>query len=147
MLFSTEFLKDKTLAIIKPDATSQGKALNIEKEIQYMGFTVWVRQEVQLSREAAEEFYEEHKGQPFFEDLVTFMSSGPCVFLVLELPESPENSVLEFRRVLGSTDPEKASEGTLRALFATSKSRNAVHGSDSEKSATREIEFLGKLLK
>lgn len=133
---------NRTLAIIKPDAVSDGKTGDIIAEIEYQGFCIHAMYKDQVHRGFAEDFYQEHTGQPFFEDLVTFMSSGPAVFLVLELPESPENTVSEFRRVLGSTDPKEASDGTLRALFATSKSRNAVHGSDSPESAEREIRLI-----
>lgn len=132
----------RTLAIIKPDAVSQNKTGDIIAEIEYQGFCTYTIAKMTLSREWAEQFYAEHNGQPFFEDLVTFMSSGPCVFLVLELVEDPENTVSEFRRILGTTDPKTACEGTLRAQFATSKSRNAVHGSDSPESAEREIKLL-----
>lgn len=138
-------IEGKTLAIIKPD--SFWRSQEIRKEIEYQGFSTNFEIKMTLTLQEAKEFYQEHQGSPFFEDLTSFMSSGPISLLVLELPEDPDNVVYEFRRVLGSTDPELAAEGTLRALFGTSKSRNAVHGSDSVESAEREIQLLSTWIK
>lgn len=131
-------MADRTLAIVKPDAFENRLTGKIIDRVLAAGFrTVAMRQET-LTRKRAEEFYAVHRGKPFFEDLVAFMSSGPCVVMVLER----ENAVDEFRRLMGATDPGEAREGTLRREFAENVQRNAVHGSDSRETAAKEIAFF-----
>lgn len=127
-----------TLAIIKPDAVANGRLGAILAHIEREGFRIRAARLTRLSRAQAETFYEVHRGRPFYEELVGFMSSGPCFPLALER----DDAVAAFRSVLGATDPAEAAEGTIRRLFAESKGRNAVHGSDSDENAAREIGFF-----
>jgi nucleoside-diphosphate kinase len=127
-----------TLAIIKPDAVATGRLGAILAHIEREGFRIRAARLTRLSRAQAEAFYEVHRGRPFYEELVGFMSSGPCVPLALER----DDAVAAFRSVIGATDPAEAAEGTIRRLFAESKGRNAVHGSDSDENAAREIGFF-----
>ena len=127
-----------TLGIVKPDAVESGKLGAVVAAIQEQGFTVRAARLVRLSRAEAEAFYEVHRGRPFYEELVGFMSSGPCFPMALERADA----VAEFRRIIGATDPAEAAEGTIRKRFAESKGRNAVHGSDSDENATREVGFF-----
>ena len=134
-----------TLVIIKPDAVGSGKLGAIVAHLEREGFRVRAAQLVRLSRERAEAFYEVHRGRPFYDELVKFMSSGPCFPMVLEKPDA----VAAFRAAIGATDPAEAAPGTIRKLYAESKGRNAVHGSDSDENARREIDFFfgrGELL-
>jgi nucleoside-diphosphate kinase len=127
-----------TLAIIKPDALQAGKAGKILAHLEATGFRVRAVKLTQLSQAEAEAFYEVHRDRPFFRSLVTFMTSGPCMPLILER----DNAVAHFREVIGATDPAEAAPGTVRKLFAESKERNAVHGSDSPENAAREAGFF-----
>jgi len=129
-------MPNKTCTIIKPGATKKWK--EIFALIETEGFTIIRSDQVQLTKQQAEEFYSEHKGKPFFESLVKFMSSEPIVVAVLE----KENAVEYFRRFIGNTNPAKAEEGTLRKLYGTNIEQNAIHGSDSDESAKRESKFL-----
>jgi nucleoside-diphosphate kinase len=131
---ATEF----TLAIIKPDAVETGKAGAIMAHIQQEGFSIRGARLVRLTEAQAGRFYEVHRGRPFYRDLVSFMTSGPCMPLALER----EDAVAHFRRVIGATDPAEAAAGTIRKLFAESKGRNAVHGSDSAANGLREVGFF-----
>lgn len=127
-----------TLAILKPDCVQRrlvGKALSL---IENHGFQIRALRLVRLSRTEAAAFYAVHTGKPFFEELLNFMTSGPCVPMVLEHPEAVEY----FRQVIGATDPHKAAPGTLRAELAENVQRNIVHGSDSEENAKKEIAFF-----
>ena len=128
---------NRTFTMIKPDAVQKGYIGAILKEITDAGFVIKAMKLTQLTRRDAELFYAVHTGKPFFEDLVSFMSSGPIVAAILE----KENAVADFRALIGSTDPEKAAEGTLRKKYASSMSRNAVHGSDSDENAAIESAF------
>jgi len=128
----------QTLAIIKPDATSTGKAGKIVAHLEDSGFTVRAMRMVRLTRTQAEAFYEVHRGRPFYEELVEFMTSGPCVPIALEA----DNAVPRLREVIGATDPAEAEEGTIRKLYAESKGRNAIHASDSDENAARETGFF-----
>jgi len=128
----------QTLAIVKPDAVGTGKLGPIIAHIEKTGFTIREARLVRLSRERAEAFYEVHRGRPFYEELVRFMSSGPCFPMALEKADA----VAAFRTAIGATDPAEAAPGTIRKLFAESKGRNAVHGSDSDENAAREIAFF-----
>jgi nucleoside-diphosphate kinase len=129
---------NKTLTMIKPGAVKNKHIGAIIDRIEQAGFRIVAIKSLKLSRIAAEEFYAEHKGKPFFDELVDFMSSGPIVAAVLY----KDNAVEDFRKLIGSTDPAQAEEGTIRKDFAESKAHNAVHGSDSDESAERECHFF-----
>lgn len=131
-------MKTLTLGMIKPDAVAGGKAGLIIAHIERAGFIVRAARLARLSRAEAEAFYAVHRERPFFRDLCDFMTSGPVLPMALER----EDAVAEFRRVIGATDPAEAAEGTIRQLYAESKGRNAVHGSDSDENAAREIAFF-----
>jgi nucleoside-diphosphate kinase len=127
-----------TLAIIKPDAVAAGKAGKVLAHLEEAGFTVRALQMTRLNRAQAEAFYELHRERPFFQSLVSFMTSGPAIPLVLEA----QGAIPKLRGVIGATDPAEAAEGTIRALYAESKERNAIHASDSDENAAREIAFF-----
>lgn len=127
-----------TFAMIKPDAVEAGNTGRILAHLEAAGFAVRALRQVRLGRTEAEAFYEVHRGRPFFEELVAFMSSGPAVAMALEAADA----VAAWRGAIGATDPAEAAEGTIRRLFAESKGRNAVHGSDSDDNARREIGFF-----
>lgn len=129
---------NKTLGIIKPDAVATGKIGAIAAHIEREGFRIRAAKLMRLSRSQAEAFYEVHRGRPFYEELVTFMISGPCFPMALER----DGAVTAFRTAIGSTDPAEAAPGTIRKLYAESKGKNAVHGSDSDENAAREIAFF-----
>ncbi|MFQ5703038.1 MAG: nucleoside-diphosphate kinase [Gemmatimonadales bacterium] len=128
----------QTLAIIKPDAVSAGNTGRILAHLENAGFTLRAAKLVRLERSQAEAFYAVHRERPFYGSLVTFMTSGPCMPLVLE----HESAVVHLRTVIGATDPAEAAEGTVRRLYAESKERNAIHASDSPENAEHEIEFF-----
>ena len=130
--------QERTLSIIKPDAVSKNVVGDIISRFENAGLKVIAMRMERLSRERAKGFYAEHDGKPFFKDLVSFMTSGPVVLQVLE----GENAIARNRALMGSTNPQEAEPGTIRADFAKSIDPNAVHGSDSEASAVREIEFF-----
>jgi len=127
-----------TLAIIKPDAVASGKAGRVFSHLEAAGFTVRAARMVHLSTAQAEAFYAVHRARPFYRPLVAFMTSGPCIPLALER----DDAVAVLRAVIGATDPKEAAPGTVRALYAESKERNAVHASDSDESARREVAFF-----
>jgi len=127
-----------TLGIVKPDAVETGKTGLIIAHLQKEGFTLRAARLVRLTTAEAGAFYEVHKGRPFYDDLVAFMTSGPCLPMALERADA----VAHFRKVIGATDPAEAAAGTIRKLYAESKGRNAVHGSDSDDNAEREVGFF-----
>lgn len=127
-----------TLTIIKPDAFGSGKAGKIFAHLEQQGFEPVAARVVQLTRAEAEAFYAVHRERPFFGSLVAFMTSGPCMPMVLRR----EDAVAELRRVIGATDPAEADPGTVRALYAESKERNAIHASDSPENADLEASFF-----
>lgn len=129
---------EQTLSIIKPDAVRDNHIGEIVGRFEKAGLKIVAQRMMHLSQAEAEGFYAEHKGKPFFEGLVEFMTSGPVVVQVL----SGENAIALNREVMGATDPAKAAPGTLRALFGSAISSNAVHGSDSPTSAAREIAYF-----
>lgn len=129
---------NRTLAIIKPDALGTGKGGQILAHLEREGFALRAARVVHLTREQAGEFYAVHRERPFFGSLVAFMTSGPCMPLVLERPDA----VAVLRRVIGATDPAEAEAGTVRKLYAESKERNAIHASDSDENADREARFF-----
>ena len=125
----------RTFCIIKPDATARHLEDEINGMIEKNGFKIVASKRVNATRDQFETFYAEHKGKPFFEGLVEFMTSGPIVVQVLE----KENAIQAWRDLMGKTDPAEAAEGTIRKKYAESKGHNSVHGSDSPASAEREI--------
>jgi len=129
---------ERTLAIIKPDAFAAGHAGKIIDRILAEGFAIRAMKLVQLTRAEAEGFYAVHRERPFFGELTAFMSSAPCVPLVLER----EDAVAKWREVIGATNPAEAAEGTIRKLFARSVGENAVHGSDSPENGVKESRYF-----
>lgn len=129
---------ERTLSIIKPDAVAKNVIGEIYTRFEKAGLKIVAAKMMHLSQEKAEGFYAEHKERPFFKDLVSFMTSGPVIVQVLE----GENSVLTHRDLMGATNPAEAAAGTIRADFAQSIDENAVHGSDSVESATREVSYF-----
>jgi len=127
-----------TLTIVKPGAVERNLIGPILAKINEGGFVIKALKYTKLKKEQACEFYQEHEGKPFYDDLTDFMSSSPIVVAILE----KENAVSDFRKLIGATDPLEAEEGTIRKLFAESKTHNAVHGSDSDASAIRESDFF-----
>ena len=129
---------ERTLSIIKPDAVAKGHVEEICKRLEDAGLSITEKKSIHQDDALAEGFYIEHKGKPFFEDLIKFMTSGPIQVQVLE----GDNAILNYREVMGSTNPKEATPGTIRADFAESIDANAVHGSDSPESAKREIDYF-----
>ena len=128
----------RTLTIVKPDAFETGKAGKIIAHLEGQGFRVLAARVLRLSEAQAKEFYAVHKERPFYGSLVSFMTSGRCMPLVLER----DDAVAALRTAIGATDPAEAAEGTVRQLFAESKERNAIHASDSDENAEREARFF-----
>ena len=129
---------ERTLAILKPDCVRKHLIGEVVARIEKAGFKVVALRKVRLTKETAAGFYAVHKGRPFFDGLVEFMSSGPCVPIALE----KENAVSDFRALIGATDPKDAAPGTIRKLFADNKGENIVHGSDSPDNGRSEINFF-----
>tara|TARA_B100000242_G_C43028604_1_gene479091 strand:- start:451 stop:858 length:408 start_codon:yes stop_codon:yes gene_type:complete len=132
---------ERTLCIIKPDAVKNGFVEEINNLIIENGLQILKSKKTKISAEIAEEFYSEHSEKPFFTELVEFMTSGYSVVQILQ----GYNAVINYRNLMGATNPNEADEGTLRAKFAESLSKNAVHGSDSLDSAQREIDIMLKI--
>jgi nucleoside-diphosphate kinase len=126
---------ERTLSILKPDATARNLTGSINALIEKSGLKIIAQKRVRWTKPQAEKFYEVHKARPFYGDLVKFMTSGPIVLQVLE----GDNAVKKYRDVMGATDPAKADKGTIRKEFAESIERNSVHGSDSPDNAQAEI--------
>ncbi|GAB4232803.1 MAG: nucleoside-diphosphate kinase [Methyloligellaceae bacterium] len=127
----------RTLSIIKPDATARNITGKIIAKCEEAGLRVVAQKRVKWKQAEAKKFYEVHKDRPFFKDLVKFMTSGPIVISVLE----GNNAVSKYRKIMGATNPEEAEPGTIRAEFAESIERNSVHGSDSVENAEKEIKL------
>jgi nucleoside-diphosphate kinase len=127
-----------TLGIVKPDAVATGKTGKIVAHLQEAGFTLRAAHLVRLTPAQAGAFYAVHRERPFFADLVAFMTSGPCLPMALERADA----VSTLRAVIGATDPAEAAPGTIRKLYAESKGRNAIHASDSDDNALREVAFF-----
>ena len=127
-----------TLAIIKPDAIASRRAGLVIAHLENQGFRMRAARLLRLSEAQAGEFYAVHRDRPFYGSLVSFMTSGPCLPLVLE----HDDAAAALRLAIGATDPAEAEEGTIRALYAESKERNAIHASDSDENARREIGFF-----
>jgi nucleoside-diphosphate kinase len=126
-----------TLGIVKPDAVAGGKTGKILAHLEAAGFVLRAARLVRLTEAQAGAFYEIHRGRPFYEELVRFMTSGPCLPMALER----EDAVGHLRAVIGATDPAEAAPGTVRRLYAESKGKNAIHASDSQDNAVREVGF------
>lgn len=129
---------ERTLCIIKPDAVKKNVQGNIIQMLLDAGFKIRAMKLVQLSKAQAQKFYEVHKERPFYGELVDFMTSGPVIPIALE----KENAVLDYRELIGATDPAEAKEGTVRKRFASSKAENAIHGSDSVENGLIEVGFF-----
>ena len=128
---------NRTFTMLKPDSVEKGNIGSILEKINSAGFRIVAMKLTQMSDQDARRFYSIHKDRPFFDDLVSYMTSGPIVAAILE----KENAVEQFRTLIGSTDPTEAAEGTIRNLFASSISENAIHGSDSDENALIESRF------
>ena len=128
----------RTLCIIKPDAVKKNIQGNIIQKISDAGFKILGMKMIKLTETMGQKFYEVHNERPFYGELVSFMISGPVVVIALE----KENAVADYRTLIGATDPAEAAEGTIRKMFADSKSENAVHGSDSEENGKIEVSFF-----
>ena len=130
-------MNNRTFTMIKPDAVERGFITSILHKISDSGFRIIGLKLIKFSKIQAEQFYSIHSSKPFFNDLVSFITRGPVVVAALE----KENAVEDFRKLIGSTDPFEAEEGTIRKLYATSKAENGIHGSDSDENAEIEINF------
>ncbi|MDC1063474.1 nucleoside-diphosphate kinase [Flavobacteriales bacterium] len=130
-------MSNLTFTMVKPEAVEAGNTGAILNKIEKAGFRIVAMKKVLLSKERAGEFYAVHKERPFYGELVDYMSSGPIIAALLE----KDNAVLDFRTLIGATDPSEAAQGTIRAEFAESKAKNAVHGSDSDENANIEADF------
>ena len=131
-------MSNRTFAIIKPDAVKNNYVGKIYNHILDKGFKILSAKLIKMSKHQAEQFYLIHNDKPFYEELTNFMSSGKCMVLALE----KENAVEYWREVIGSTNPREAKDGTIRKLYANSLGENAVHGSDSNENAIKEISFF-----
>jgi len=131
---------EQTLSIIKPDAVERNLSEEIKQEFKNKGFIILKEKKIKLEKDEAEKFYQVHQTKPFYNDLCSYLSSGPIIVMILE----KENAVLENRKLMGATDPKKAEEGTIRKKFGISIDKNSVHGSDSQDNAKIEIDFFFK---
>jgi nucleoside-diphosphate kinase len=129
---------ERTLAILKPDCVRKNITGEVIARIEKAGFRILGMKKVRLTKEAAGGFYAVHKGRPFYDGLVEFMSSGPCVPIALE----KENAVADYRALIGATDPKDAAPGTIRKLYADNKGENIAHGSDSPENGVIEINYF-----
>ena len=132
--------EERTLSIIKPDAVERNLENNIKNFFLNNSLRIADSKKIQITKEEAEEFYKVHQSKPFYNDLCTYLSSGPIVVIILE----GQNAISENRRLMGATDPKKAEKGTLRFLYGISIDKNSVHGSDSLDNAKKEIDFFFK---
>ena len=126
---------ERTLVLLKPDCVQKNHIGDVIKKITDTGFKIKALKMIRLTPASAGGFYDIHKERPFFNELLDYMTSGPCVPIALE----KENAVEEFRKLIGTTDPQKADEGTIRKLYAKDTTQNIVHGSDSDENALKEI--------
>ena len=131
---------EQTLSIIKPDAVERNLSEEIKQEFKNKGFNILKEKKIKLEKSEAEKFYKVHQSKPFYNDLCSYLSSGPIVVMILER----ESAVLENRKLMGATDPTKAEDGTLRKKYGISIDKNSVHGSDSQDNAKIEIDFFFK---
>ena len=131
---------EQTLSIIKPDAVERNLSEEIKEIFKKNKFNILKEKKIKIEKSEAEKFYQVHQSKPFFNDLCSYLSSGPIIVMVLER----ENAVIENRKLMGATDPKNAEEGTLRKKYGISIDKNSVHGSDSPENATNEINFFFK---
>ena len=131
---------EQTLSIIKPDAVERNLTEKIKTILSKNNFKIKDSKKIHLTKDEAAEFYKVHQSKPFYNDLCSYLSSGPIVVMILE----GKNAVLLYRKIMGATDPKKADEGTIRKLFGISIDKNSVHGSDSKDNAKKEINFFFK---
>tara|TARA_Y100000768_G_scaffold139844_1_gene104190 strand:- start:1059 stop:1469 length:411 start_codon:yes stop_codon:yes gene_type:complete len=129
---------EQTLSIIKPDAVERSLDSQIKEMFKKNGFTIVQEKKIQIEKQEAEKFYKVHEMKPFYNDLCSYLSSGPIVVMILE----KENAIIANRELMGSTNPKDAAEGTIRKKFGISIDKNSVHGSDSAENAKTEIEFF-----
>ncbi len=129
---------EQTLSIIKPDAVERNLENEIKSFIEKKNLKIIKSKKVKISKEEASEFYKVHQTKPFYNDLCSYLSSGPIYVMVLQ----GENAIIKNREIMGATDPLKAEEGTLRKLYGLSIDKNSVHGSDSQENAKIEIDFF-----
>ena len=129
---------ERTFSMIKPDATARNLTGAINAMLEKAGLRIVAQKRIRMTKDQAQRFYGVHKGKPFYDNLVDFMTSGPVVVQVLE----GENAILKNREIMGATNPEKAAEGTIRKTFALSMTENSVHGSDAPETAAQEIAFF-----
>ena len=132
--------EERTLSIIKPDAIERNLENNIKNFFSNNSLRIVDSKKIQITKEEAEEFYKVHQSKPFYNDLCSYLSSGPIVVIILE----GQNAISENRRLMGATDPKKAEKGTIRFLYGISIDKNSVHGSDSLDNAKKEIDFFFK---
>ncbi|MBN2731219.1 MAG: nucleoside-diphosphate kinase [Balneolaceae bacterium] len=130
--------KERTLTILKPDCVRKGLIGEVTKRIQEAGFTIVAMKMTRLTLDTAGGFYAVHKNRPFYDELCEFMSSGPCVPMILE----KENAIEDFRTFIGATNPDEAEDGTIRADFADSVGENIIHGSDSVENGKKEANYF-----
>ena len=131
---------EQTLSIIKPDAVERNLDNEIKEMFKNKGFNIIKDKKIQIAKSEAEQFYKVHETKPFYNDLCTYLSSGPIVVMILE----GENAILANRKLMGATNPKEAEENTIRKLYGISIDKNSVHGSDSLENAKKEIEFFFK---
>tara|TARA_B100000579_G_scaffold296312_1_gene246433 strand:- start:3177 stop:3587 length:411 start_codon:yes stop_codon:yes gene_type:complete len=131
---------EQTLSIIKPDAVERNLIEEIKNEFKKNNFVIFKEKKIKLEKHEAEKFYQVHQSKPFYNDLCSYLSSGPIVVMILER----ENAILENRKLMGATDPSKAEEGTIRKKYGISIDKNSVHGSDSPENSKIEIDFFFK---
>ena len=131
---------EQTLSIIKPDAVERNLGEKIKEEFKKDGFKIFKEKKIKLEKHEAEKFYQVHQSKPFYNELCSYLSSGPIVVMILER----ENAILKNRELMGATDPTKAKEGTIRKKYGISIDKNSVHGSDSAENARIEIDFFFK---
>jgi nucleoside-diphosphate kinase len=131
-------MKERTLAIIKPDGVARKLTGEVIRRLEGAGLNIVAMKMIKMTNEQAKGFYRVHEGKPFYESVTDFMSSGPCVVMILE----GENGIARYRKLMGATDFMKAEEGTIRREFATDIEKNVVHGSDGAETATFEIGYF-----
>ena len=131
---------EQTLSIIKPDAVERNLSEKIKEEFKNKGFKISKEKKIKLEKQEAEKFYQVHQTKPFYNNLCSYLSSGPIVVMILE----KENAILDNRKLMGATDPTKAEDGTIRKKYGISIDKNSVHGSDSPDNAKIEIDFFFK---
>ena len=131
-------MKEKTLSIIKPDGVAKNLIGEVIKRLEGAGFNIIAMKMIKMNKEQAKGFYKVHEGKPFYESVTSFMSSGPCVIMVLE----GENVIDKYRKLMGATNYKEAAKGTIRHDFAQNIERNVVHGSDSKETANFEINYF-----